>query len=70
MAEAAKSGEQLIATNHSVSISDEKLPKQFLSKCESLANKMYGLRNIQHVDRDRRQRAETTPRRRHTGVEV
>ena len=29
-AEAAKAGEQLVATNHSVRISNVKLPKQFL----------------------------------------
>ena len=38
--EAAKSSEQLITTNHRVRISNGKLPKQFLPKCENLANKM------------------------------
>ena len=39
--EAAKSSEQLVATDHSFRISNEKLSKQILPKCENLTDKIY-----------------------------
>jgi hypothetical protein len=59
--ETAKRSEQLVATDHSFRISNWKIPKQFLPKCENLADKILR-RNIQFAYRDRRQSVETTQR--------